>query len=506
MRHSLNAYAIAALLILCVSGVHMLFAQGYDTPLTIQGVHRTTLQSAASRGAGGISVGLHNDVSLMFANPAMLQSLEKIQVSVGVLYQTSYTKQDQLYGGLQTHSAFNLLTQAVTGNISDPDSIPTNANASDSVQRPFDDIGPNWTRSTTRTAPMQVFVAVPFTVDNIKIVAGLGVVEYANLNRFYQNNNCFSPSVLSVLNGTISTTTLAANPYRTQWFQYYQKRDGSIYGYGGAASAGILENLTVGVSGMLLKGTVDDLEARVGRGLMTFYNNYLRLSKNAVTGYTKTGTSEFSGTEFTLSAKYSGRFYEFGVAIKPPTTITRKYSSEMRTDSVTAVSTLNHRVDSLHTAWTSTLAGEDNVKLPWRGTVGLSVKVSDRLTVGLGYEIRSYALAVYTGADGVGSNPWLSASLWQVGAEFKANDWLTLRGGVREDHEVYEPLSNAIRGEAVKYAVYSLGLGIGYADVNFNLAYEYADMKYVDTWSNAASVNRELRGNVAAGVSYDLPW
>jgi opacity protein-like surface antigen len=309
-----------------------------------------------------------------------------------------------------------------------------------------------------------------------------------------------------VLNGTISTRDLGTNPYHTQWYQYYQQRDGSIYGYGGAVSAGILANLTVGVSGLLLKGTVDDLEARVGRGLMTFYNNYLRLSKNDVTSYSKTGTSEFSGAEFTLSAKYSGRFYEFGVAVKPPTTIIRKYSGEMRIDSVTAVSALNHRVDSLHTVWTSSPAGEDNLKLPWRGTVGLSVKVSDRLTVGLGYEIRSYALAVYTGADGVGSNPWLSASLWQVGAEFRANDWLTLRGGVREDHEVYEPLSNAIRGEAVKYTVYSLGLGIGYANVNFNLAYEYADMKYVDTWSNAASVNRELRGNVVADVSYDLPW
>jgi hypothetical protein len=506
MRRPFDVYAIVAIILLSLFGVQTVPAQGYDTPLTMQSLNHTALHSAASRGAGGISVGLTNEVSLMFSNPAMLQTLQKIQVSIGAVSQYTYTKQDQLYGGLQTHSAFTLLTQGVTGGISDPDSIIGTPTGSDTVQRPFDSIGPNWSRSKSKTVPLQAFIGVPFTVEGFKVVAGFGVVEYANLNRYYQNNNCFSPSVLSVLNGTIGTGTLNATPYLSQWFQYYQQRDGSIYGYGGAVSVGLFDRLSLGFSGMLLKGTVDDLESRVGRGLMTFYAAYLRLSKNGVTSYTKTGTSEFSGTEFTMSAKYTGRNFEIGVSVKPPTTITRKYASEMRTDSVTTLSRLSHRVDSLHSVWTTSIAGEDNMKLPWRGNIGLSLKVGEKLTVGLGYEVRSYDLAVYTNSAGAGSNPWLSASLWQVGAEFKASDWLTLRAGAHEDNEVYEPLSNAVRGEAVKYAVYSVGFGVGYTNVRLNVAYEYADMKYVDTWSNAASVNREYRSNIVADVAYELPW
>jgi opacity protein-like surface antigen len=510
MRRPMNVYALVTFVCLCLPGVQMGLAQGYDTPLTMQSLNQTTAQSAASRGAGGIIIGMHNDVSLMFMNPAMLQTLDHIQISVGALRRNAYTKQDQLYGGLQTHSAITLLTEGVTDLISDPDTILSQpATCSDTVQRPFDKIGPNWNREKSKVVPIQAFVGVPFEIEGIKIVAGLGFVEYANMTRYYGNNNSFSPSVLSVLNGTIQTGTLNATPYLSQWFQYYQQRDGSIYGYGGALSVGVLNNLSLGVSGMILDGSTDDLEVRVGRGLMTFYQNYLRLSKNGMTSYTKTGTSKFKGTELTIASKYTGKHFEVGFAIKPPMTITRTYDGVWNMDSVTAVSMIpgtGHRVDSLHSTWATSVSGEDKMKLPWRGNIGISVKVGENLKVGIGYEMRTYSLAEYTGTDGVVSMPWASAQLWRVGAEYTAADWLTLRGGAYEDAEVYEPTANAIRGEAPKHTVYTLGFGLGLEGVRLNVAYEYGIMKYTDVWSNAASVNTEMRSSVVADISYDLPW
>ena len=59
--------------------------QGYDEPLRIQGLDHYTLHSAASRGAGGITVGIMNDPGLMFTTPASLQSLTGIQISFGAL-------------------------------------------------------------------------------------------------------------------------------------------------------------------------------------------------------------------------------------------------------------------------------------------------------------------------------------------------------------------------------------------------------------------------------------
>ncbi len=506
MTRQNHIIAYVSLVCLCLMVVQQTPAQGYDTPLTIQGLNHASFQSAASRAAGGIGLAVKNDVSIMFANPAMLTSLQGIQFSVGGVQQYKENKQEQRYGGLQTHSAFSLLMEGTSGNISDPDTILGTPSASDTVQRPFDSIGPNWGRKKSKTLPLQAFVAVPFSMESMRIVAGLGFIQYANLERFYQNNNCLSPSVLSVLDSTIRTQNLNANPYRTQWYQYYQQRDGSIYGYGAAVSVALFERLSLGVSGMYLKGSTDDNEARVGRGRLAFYNNYLRIDKYGVVNYTKTGTSDYSGSEFTLSGKYSGKYFNVGFAVKPPTTITRKFTMDVRSDTVTGLYAANHRADSSHATFAASVSGEDKTKFPWRGNVGIAINVRENLVVGLEYEIRSYASAEYTSANGVVTNPWLSFAGWRVGAEFRPSDWLALRAGVREDAELFEPLSNALRGEPQRYAVISFGAGVNFAGAKLNLAYEFSNLKYIDTWSNAASINTESRQAIVADVSYEIPW
>jgi len=48
----------------------------------------------------------------------------------------------------------------------------------------------------------------------------------------------------------------------------------------------------------------------------------------------------------------------------------------------------------------------------------------------------------------------------------------------------------------VNYPVYGLGCGINVGNLHVDVAYEYSDMKYVDTWSNAVSINRQITNNV----------
>ncbi|MDE3058756.1 MAG: hypothetical protein KGJ59_12450, partial [Bacteroidota bacterium] len=79
----------------------MSFAQGYDDPLTMQGADHVVLQSAASRAAGGTTIGIQNDISLMFVNPASLQSLTEAQVSLGGLAAHTNTHQAQHYSPLK---------------------------------------------------------------------------------------------------------------------------------------------------------------------------------------------------------------------------------------------------------------------------------------------------------------------------------------------------------------------------------------------------------------------
>ena len=104
------------------------------------------------------------------------------------------------------------------------------------------------------------------------------------------------------------------------------------------------------------------------------------------------------------------------------------------------------------------------------------------------------------------TNPWLSASNVHFGVEYRPVLWLALRGGVTNYSEVYQPLTEAIRGDPVNYPVYSFGCGIKIADGTLNVAYEYSEMKYVDTSSNAASINQGYTNTIIASFSYQLPW
>ena len=71
--------------------------------------------------------------------------------------------------------------------------------------------------------------------------------------------------------------------------------------------------------------------------------------------------------------------------------------------------------------------------------------------------------------------------------------------------EVYPPLTAGIRGEPVNYPVYALGCGISFANAVLNVTYEYSDKKFVHTWSNAVSFNREINTTIIATFTYEIP-
>lgn len=475
-------------LVVCLQTQRAL-AQGYGAPLTVQGLDRTVQQSAASRALGGTMFGLTSDVGTMFSNPASLHTLKSIQVSLGGASYSSRSEQTQHYAPLKYYSNFSLLMEGLTVYIPNPDTSLPGVNAGDTVQRPYDTIRPDWSRSKDRTLPVHALLAVPFTAGEAAFAAGLGVVEYADLNNYYQNNNVLDPSILS--NRPLPTPRPPNDsiPTLVRWWQNIRSREGSLRGYGAALSASLFDRFSLGVSGMIIKGTTDDFEQRVSRGRMTFYTNFFRL--DSVYGrITRTGTSDFSGTEFTISGMYRTPNVTFGFSAKPPTTIARKYTTSVLVDTAGAVA--------------STISGEDKMRLPWRGTLGIAIKPGESLLLGLEYEIRSFASAVYTQANGVLSHPWLSASVFHLGVQYTPVEGLMLRAGLREQAEVFESEGSPIVGEPVSSSVYSAGVGVYLAGVRLNVTYEYQMLKYQDVWGSAVSFNSDKRHTLSADISYEI--
>jgi hypothetical protein len=489
MNHSVKTFSLVAQSVLCVLCAGTLFAQGYDNPLAMQGLDHTTSYSAASRGAGGLTIGIQNDVALMFSNPASMQTLKEMQLSVGGVQQFSKATQVQQYAPLRYYPNFSLLLEGLTGLIPDPDSNHIGGTPADSVQRPYDNIGPNWSRTHKKAVPIQMFFGAPVRTDGMRFTFGFGVVEYANLAHYYQNNNVLSPSILSV---RPSPFPLPSNVLTREasWFQYSRSREGSLRGIGGAFAVSLSDEFSVGVSGLAIEGQTDDYEQHTGRGRFLFYSNYFRLD-SVYSHVVRSGTSDYNGAELTFSAMYSGQYISFGFSAKPPMTIKRSYSGQTMVDTI-GVPTLSNETRT------------DEVALPWRGTVGLSIAVKQNLRFGFEYEVRSYASANYSDSRDSVFNPWLSGSVFHAGLEYVPRSWFVLRAGVRSQAEVFEPEGNPIAGEPVRYSVYSMGCGFMFGLARLNIAYEYGRMKYQDVWGSAISLNTDTRHTIIADIVFEI--
>lgn len=469
-----------------------LAAQGYGGPLTFQGLANNVLHSSSARAMGGVSMGGTQDIGSMFQNPATLSSISSIQIALGGVLTAMDVEQEQNYAPVRYYPNLSLLLESRTTFIPNPDTNLVGFTAQDSVQRPYDDIQPNWSHSDNEKIPLQVMLAAPLTRGNFKLVAGIGAVEYANLNHFYQNNNVLSPEILAQRPLPTFRPT-DDNPVEAEWQQSLRSRSGSINGYGLSLGGGWEKlGLTFGISGMILDGQSNDFESEVGRGTLTFFSNAFRVD-SLHKRISKSGISEFSASELTLSSLLNSRHVSIGFSLKLPTTFTRKYQMEVSTD-------------TSGTSEITTISGEDKLKLPLRGMIGLRLSPREQLTMGLEYEFRPYNSADYTDADGVTSNPWTSASLFRIGAEYSFASWFVLRGGLRGAAAVFQSEGAKIEDDPVAYTIYSAGIGLHYAGMRLNLAYEHALMKYQDVWASVISKNSERQNTLIGSISYDLPW
>lgn len=494
MKHDLRAgRSIAGLLLL----TFLIFppddarGQGYGGPLTMQGIDQQPIHSAAARAFGGVTT-RSGDAGLMFTNAAALHGLQGIHVSIAGYHADRNLRQEQNYAPVRYYPNLSLLLEDRTDELLDPDPSLPGFTPADSVQRPFDDIGPNWSNSSSGTLPLHAFVAAPFSAGNLRLVAGAGYVRYADLSHYYQNNNVLSPSVLAQRPLPLPRPTDDA-PLTAAWYQATRSREGSIHGYGAALATNVESlGLTVGLSGLVLSGTSDDVERRVNRGTLTFLANSFRAEESAG-GYELAGTSDYSGFELGISGSLQSQYVTASVAVKVPTTITRTFSLADRSEHAG-----NDTGDLL------IRDGEEKMQLPWRGTIGLLLEPFERMDIGIEYEFRPYASATFTDVAGIETNPWYSADLFRVGAQYDLAPWLTIRGGIRGDAAVFVPEGSALVETPVAYRVFSAGVGFHFRGIEWDLTYEGSNMKYEDSWASALSLNSQRRHTIITGISYTL--
>jgi hypothetical protein len=114
-------------------------------------------------------------------------------------------------------------------------------------------------------------------------------------------------------------------------------------------------------------------------------------------------------------------------------------------------------------------------------------------------EIRAFAFIAVHECSGV--NQTLAVRLSGM-PKTRLAEWMSIRGGSGRMRVYVLPMLSVAKRRSTR----SIRWGRPAPGAKLNIGYEYGDMKYVDTWSNSASITREFRSAYVADISYAIPW
>jgi long-subunit fatty acid transport protein len=480
-------------MMLCCGSI--MLAQPAAGPLDVQGLDQTVIPGIRSRAMGGTTVANSNDASALFSNPAGLSRLSSFEIRAGGILGNTYRQQTQQWVPYMSNPALSVLFESLTDPIPAPlDSLGNPLSAWKSVQRQYDDIKPNWDRSSSAVQPFSLAAAMPLTLAGVNMTVGVGVSQTLNLDHYYQNNNALSPYI-GQLRPDPKIITKPLDTVSVQWYQYVRERKGVVYGITPGIAVPIVPGLTLGGSVTMLTGSSDDLEQRVERGHLFITTNNKSTANDFMldTVYyrqSKTGSSTYSGKMLTVGLLYQRDLYSIGITLKPSYTLTRAWSRDV-TSLDTTKKALPVRIDTLASR-SYHESGQEDLRFPLALSLGLVLTPTDKWTIACDYELRNLA-DVELASGGAVSHPWVNKSAsMRFGAEYRPNSMLAYRAGYREDIQAFSPDGSAIIGEPARGGVYSLGAGLSFGQTLINLAYEYSLLRYQDIYqSNVNSNKRE---------------
>jgi len=493
---------IIAALLGCASVVS---AQPAASPLAVQGLDQVSFTGVRSRAMGGTSAANAIDASALFTNPAALSRLSAFEVRAGGMFVSANREQTQQWVPMRPVPGLSVLFEGLTGSVKVPDSLGLPLGPWSTLQQPYDDIRPNWTRNSTRTQPLSFTAALPLTVGGMDIAAGIGAAQMIDLDQYYQNNNSMTP-YLGQQRPDPQLITNRNDTLHVKWYQYTRSREGSVYGITPGVSAVVLPGLRVGASVAFLTGSSDDEERRVERGHLNIaVTNAVASNFMLDTVYyrqAKTGTSSYSGRLVNLGLHFQQKHFSIGISVKPSMTLTRTWDREVSSIDSTRKS-FPFRIDSARTR-TYSESGTDDLKYPLSYTLGIVVMPTDRWTIAFDYDVRNLGDAELTSsASGTTTHPWVSKkAALRIGAEFRADDMLALRGGYREDMQAFSPDGAAISDEPARGGIYSFGAGITLGNILVDVAYEYSLLKYHDIYQSNVNYNMREQHQFMMDVAY----
>ena len=508
MKSRLSMKTVTATIVVLLGLTVHASAQPAAAPLNVQGLDQLSFSGVRSRAMGGTGVASALDATALFSNPAALASLTSLEIRLGGFFNSTSRTQTQEWVPMRPLPGLSALFESLTGNIKYPDSLGKAGlplSAWSTLQRQYDNIVPNWKRTSSATQPLSLVAAMPLKLTDVEIVAGIGLSKMINLDEYYQNNNSMSP-YLGQQRPDPFLITDRRDTLHVQWYQYTRTREGSVFGITPGVSLTVLPGLRVGGSVTILAGSSDDDERRVERGRVNIAigdgkpQNFML--DTVYYAQSKIGTSTYKGNIVTVGIYYQQERYSVGFVVRPPMTLTRTWERDV-TSVDTTKQPLPIRIDPL-TSRKIHEQGTDNLDFPLSFSFGIVLKPTEKWMIAFDYDLRHLADVEWTSSSsGTVSRPWVSnKGVMRLGAEYRPSDWLALRGGYREDVQAFSPDGSAIVNDPAKGSVYAIGAGYGLGNLVFDAAYEYALLKYHDAYQSNVNYNTREQHRFMIEVAY----
>jgi len=477
-----------------------IFSQHRGDNLSFQGLYYPTDIGGKALAMGGAYTSMEGDVESLFWNPAGLLGIDHFQISASANYSSYLWRESQEY---RPDRMFVTLPFYLEGlYVPDPknngqwdyflaDSTQYNVSLPVMGADPYGKEAADWQRTKNNFSLNNVAIASPIKLFNQDFVVSLGYNLQYNIQDYDQNNSYLDPSIGSYLYG-YSPPANGLDSTVMKWYKYIRERTGNIYNGSAAIAYQATDFLNVGIKAKVIWGQTDDqlYLDRIGEFHLINQNRFKfwYVYDNNFTS----GTSKYSGINYSLGAILNLNRFSFGVNVDLPYTLKRKWDyTTSHSDTISNTSSYS--------------SGTDKFEYPAVFTFGVHFNPNDKFTFSMDYEMAPFSKATFDFASNDTTfRQWVNQRTLRFGAEYKVSKLFSLLAGYRSIAVPFVPDGAALTDRGPSSDSYTAGISINAFGGHFDAAYEIRILKYYDQYLSNTNYKYQSMNNLIFEYTYNL--
>jgi opacity protein-like surface antigen len=481
-------------------------AQHRGDNLTFQGLTTQNDPGVKATAMGAAVTSLLGDVSSVFYNPASLIGVNKLQVTVaGNNYSVSWKENqhyrpNRLFVTLPFYLEGLYIPDPAENGMFDYERVWTEDQQIDSSYvvalpdlglDPYSDEAADWKVENSQFTFNNVAVALPLNFGDQNFVISAAYFRKYNVEDFDRNDTYLDPHIGYIGYGDMARVngvdTLVVN-----WSRYERQRSGPIDNITAGLAYDVNKYINVGLGFQTNWGETNDIQSLQQIGTFDLIREQ-RFRFSYVDSYEEyKGISKFSSTSFNIGLIFNFNKVNVGLNVYLPYTVERDW---------------NYTITSSDSNGTNTsqASGVDKLEIPAIFNFGVSFQPTSNFTAAIDYEYAPLSQAEFNlQVEDPTLRNYMDRHTLRVGLEYMPADFLSIMLGYRNIPATFVPDGAADVESGPDANSISGGLSFHTFIGRFDLAYEYRNLKYYDSYYSNTNYVTQTYSSLLFGFVYSL--